>query len=27
LKASELDNASELVEEYHAKYPDRPGPS
>jgi hypothetical protein len=26
LKAEELEHASELVEEYHAKYPDRPGP-
>jgi hypothetical protein len=27
LKASELDNTSELIEEYHTKYLDRLGPS
>jgi hypothetical protein len=26
LRADELDNATELVEEFHARYPDRPGP-
>jgi hypothetical protein len=27
LKASELDNTSELIDESHAKYPDHLGPS
>jgi hypothetical protein len=26
LKAEELDNASKMVEDFHTKYPDRPGP-
>ena len=26
LLATELGNASELVENFHAKYPDKPGP-